>query len=51
MDRNQIYDKQISEFLRDHKIRFKLINTQPQYGKVGYQGQLNIPGMQANLMM
>jgi hypothetical protein len=50
MDVYQIYNKQISEFLRDYKVRFKQINTQGQY-KIGYQGQLNIPGIQANLMM
>jgi hypothetical protein len=51
MDKNNIYNKQISEFLRDHKMRFKQINTQGQYGRIGYQGQLNIQGVQANLMM
>lgn len=51
MDMNTIYNKQITEFLRDHKMRFKQINTQGQFGKVGYQGQLNIPGVYANLMM
>ena len=51
MDMNAIYSKQITEFLRDHKMRFKQINTQGQHGNVGYQGQLNIPGVYANLMM
>jgi len=50
MDMPAIYNKQITEFFRDHKMRFKQINTQPPY-RVAYQGQLNVQGVYANLMM
>lgn len=52
MDMNTIYNKQITEFLSTHKQRFRQINTQGKYqSRIGYQGQLNIQGVQANLIM
>ena len=51
MDKNTILNNQISEFLRVHKTRFTQINPSIQFGKIGYQTQLNIPGINSNLLM